>query len=355
MSDNTVKTNMSVTVYGPMDIRYEDHGVLAPAPGEVRIKVKAAGVCGTDVEVLTNEMFYYTSGQAKLPIVPGHEWCGVIEEVGEGVTGYKVGDMVTGECTVNCGHCAQCNSGHANLCVNRTETGVMNRDGGYAEYINFPATHLHKFTKLSFEEGAVIEPTCIAMNAVIRGRITPKDNVLVVGPGPIGLLAAQIAKNIYGAKRVIISGTRDERLERAVPFTDAQINVKNCDAAAEIMKATDGEGVNVILETAGATDTFALASKVLAPAGRIVICGFFGTKKAECQWDFISTNDAEIIGSLGSPGIWDFVITLMESGRLDVRCILSHDMPLKSKEDFMKAIDIMTGRKDNVCKIVLRP
>lgn len=346
--------NMAITVHGPMDIRYEDRGVKEPENGEVLIKVAAAGLCGTDLEVLSNEMFYYTSGMAKLPIVPGHEWCGVVEKAGPEVADFNVGDKVTGECTVSCGHCPQCMSGHANLCVNRTETGVMNRDGGYEEYITYPVTHLHKFTKLSFKEGAVIEPTCVSTNAVIRGKVSPRDNVLVIGPGPIGLMAAQVAKKIYGAKRVIIAGTRDERLTRAKNFTDAQLNVKKCDIVQEIHRITEGEGINVFLESAGASDSFDVASKVLAPAGRIVLCGFFGTKLAQCKWDFISTSDSEIIGSLGSPGIWDFVIYLIESGRLDVTGIISHELPLKSKEDFMNALDIMTGRKDNVCKVVLK-
>ena len=347
--------NMSITVYGPMDIRYEDRGIKEPGSGEVLIRVMGAGVCATDLEVLDNTMFYYTSGQAKLPIVPGHEWCGVIEKVGPDAGGFAVGDKVTGECTVSCGHCPQCVSGHANLCVNRTETGVMNRDGGYAAYITFPVSHLHRIDGLTFEEGAVIEPACIATSAVIHGRISPRDNVLVIGPGPIGLIAAQVAKKVYGAKRVILSGTRDERLARAKDYTDAQINVKKCDIAEEIRSITRGEGVDVILEAAGAVDSFEVAAKVLAPAGRIVTCGFFGTKQAPCQWDFISTNDVQIIGSLGSPGIWDFVIGLVESGRLDLDGIISHVLPLKSKEDFMKALDIMTGRKDNVCKVVLKP
>ncbi len=346
--------NMSITVHGPMDIRYEDRGIKQPGKGEVLIRVMAAGLCGTDVGILTNKMFYYTSGMAKLPIVPGHEWCGVIEKVGEGVDNFAVGDHVTGECTVNCGHCPQCVSGHPNLCVNRTETGVMNRDGGYAHFITFPVTNLHKFTKLSFEEGAVIEPSCIALNAVTRGRVTPKDNVLVIGPGPIGLLAAQGAKRIYGAKKVFITGTREERLARAKDYTDAQLNVRTCDVASEIHRLTDGEGINVILETAGSAESFTLAEKVLAPAGRMVLCGFFEGKDAPCSWDFISTNDAEIIGSLGSPGIWDFVIAMIEDGRLDVKNIISHQLPLKSREDFMTGLDIMTQRKDNVCKVVFK-
>ena len=347
--------NMSILVSCPMKIDFVDRGIKAPQKGEVLIKVKAAGLCGTDMEVLSNELFYYTAGMAKLPITPGHEWSGVIEALGDGVTGFAVGDHVTGECTVSCGHCEQCVAGHANLCVNRTETGVMNRDGGYAQYITFPATHLHKFTGLSFEEGAVIEPTCVAANAVIRGRVTPRDNVLVIGPGPIGLLAAQIAKKVYGAKKVFITGTRDERLIRAKEYTDAQINVRNEDVAQRISDLTDGQGIDVILETAGASDSFDVAKNVLAPAGRIVLCGFFGEKHVPCSWDFISTSDAEIIGSLGSPGIWDFVISLVEDGKLDVKSVISHTLPLRSKEDFLNAVDIMTGRKDNVCKVVLIP
>ena len=343
----------AITVFGPMDVRYIDKELPPVPPEHVRIRVKAAGVCGTDVEILTNEMFYYTSGMAKLPITPGHEWSGVIEELGEGVTGFAVGDTVTGECTVACGHCPQCVAGKPNMCVNRTETGVMNRDGGYAEYITFPVSALHKFSGLSFEEGAVIEPTCIATQAVIRGRVGPRDNVLVIGPGPIGLLAAQVAKKAYGARRVLITGTRDERLVRAKDYTDAQINVRKEDAAEAILRELNGEKVNVILECSAATDSFELAQKVLAPAGRIVLAGFFGTKTAPCNWDFISTTDAEIIGSLGSPGIWDFVISLIEDKKIDVTGIISHRMPLKSLEDFWEAFHTMTERRDNVCKVVL--
>ena len=345
--------NMSIVVHGPMDIHWEDHGIKQPGRGEVLVKVKAAGLCGTDVDVLTNELFYFKTGLSKVPIVPGHEWSGVIEAIGEEVTGFQVGDHVTGECTVSCGHCHQCQSGHANLCVNRTETGVMNRDGGYAQNITFPTTALHKFEGISFEEGAIIEPTCVATNAVIRGRVSPRDNVLVIGPGPIGLLAAQIAKNVYGAKRVIITGTRDDRLERAKDFTDGQINVRTENAVERIRELTKGEGINVILESAGAADSFVLAQQVLAPAGRMALCGFYGPNVKPFDWNFVCTSDVEIVGSLGSPGIWDYVISLIESGKIDIKRIITHKLPLASKEDFMNALSVMTERKDNVCKVVL--
>ncbi len=135
-------------------------------------------------------MVYINEGLSKLPIIPGHEWAGVIEKIGEGVSGFVPGEKVTGECTVSCGKCFYCERGIQNQCLNRTETGIMNREGGFAEYITFPISHLHKFSALSFEEAALVEPTGIALYAVMRGKVGPLDNVMVTGPGPVGLQAA---------------------------------------------------------------------------------------------------------------------------------------------------------------------
>jgi 2-desacetyl-2-hydroxyethyl bacteriochlorophyllide A dehydrogenase len=344
----------AIVVYGPMDIRYEDVEVKKPGPGEVLIKIRAAGICGTDAEILSAELFYFKNGMSKLPLIPGHEWSGEIVEIGEGVRDFAPGDHVSGECTVSCGFCKQCISGKQNLCVNRTETGVMNRSGGYAEYITFPVSALHKFTRITFEEGAAIEPTCIAMEAVKRARISPMDNVLVIGPGPIGLLAAQISRNVYAAKRTLISGTRDERLDRAKGYTDGVINVKKENLKDRVRELTGGEGIDVVIEAAGVATSFTDCEGVVNGAGRISCCGFFGSKTAPCNWDYIITNDIEIIGSLGSPGVWDFTIQCMERGKIDVKNIITHDLPVKSKDAFMDAFSIMEERKEGACKVIIR-
>jgi 2-desacetyl-2-hydroxyethyl bacteriochlorophyllide A dehydrogenase len=343
----------AIVVHGPMDIHYEDVVVKKPGSGEVLIKVKAAGLCGTDADILSVKLFYYTSGMAQLPIIPGHEWSGEIVEIGAGVKDFKVGDRVTGECTVSCGFCKACVSGKQNLCVNRTETGVMNRNGGYAEFITMPVSAVHKFTKLSFEEAAAIEPSCIAMEAVKRGRVSPMDNVLVIGPGPIGLLAAQICRNVFAAKRTLLSGTRDDRLARAKGYTDGIINVKKEDLKKRVKELTDGEGIDVVIEAAAVASSFTDIEGILNGAGRISLCGFFGGKPAPCNWDYIITNDIEIIGSLGSPGVWDFTIRCMEQGKIDVKNIITHDLKIKSKEDFMDAFNIMEERRDGACKVII--
>jgi len=279
----------------------------------------------------------------------------VIEEVGPDVDGFAVGDRVTGECTVRCGFCSYCQRGLPHLCTNRTETGVMNRDGAYAQYITFPVSSLHKVNGIHMDYAALVEPAGIAMQAVIRAEIKPKDHVLVAGPGPIGLLAAQIAKRIFGAECVLLSGTRDERLNRAAEYTDGRINIHKTDLETEVREKTKGHGIDAVIVAAGAGSIFKDCEKIMAPGGRISICGFFGNRTAECNWDYITTNCIDIRGSLGSPNVWPFVISCIRNGRLDVENIISHRMVLKTGEDFQRAVDMMQNRSDGACKIMLYP
>lgn len=345
----------AIVVRGPYQYEMEECEVKPPKAGEVLIKIEAVGLCGTDVGILGNEMQYYKSGQAKLPIIPGHEWSGYIVEVGKNVKEFKIGDSVTGECTVRCGFCSYCQKGLPHLCINRTETGVMNRDGGYAQYITFPAASLYKTNGISMDHAALVEPAGIAMQAVKRADIGPEDNVLVIGAGPIGLLAAQIAKKIFAAKNVILSGTRNERLTRAKEYTDATVNIKTEDLVNKIQQVTRKEGIQAVVVAAGTASVFRDCERVLSPGGRISICGFFENIRAECNWDFFTTNNIEIRGSLGSPNVWPFVISCIQRGILNVENIISHRLPLESTEDFQLALDMMVNRKDNSCKIILYP
>ncbi len=346
----------AIVIHGPKDARYEEVPVKKPEPGEVVVKVKAVGLCGTDYELYTNEMVYIKEGLCKLPMIPGHEWSGVITEVGENARGFQVGDKVTGECTVSCGYCSFCQKGHPNMCINRTETGVMSRNGAFAEYITFPVSALHKFEAIPFEEAALIEPTGVALYVVTRAKVSPMDNVLVMGPGPIGLQAAQIAKKIFNAKRVILSGTRKERLDRGRAFgLDGYINVREESLADRVREITNGEMIDAVVETSAGIDVFEDIKKVINPCGRVGMVGFFGDKKPSCDWDSFTTRDIDIYGALGSPLVWDNVISLMESGKLEARNLISHVTELKSYQDFKNALDTMIDRRENVCKIILKP
>lgn len=342
----------AVRVHAPFKAKIDETPIKKPGKNEVLVKIKSVGLCGTDYEIYTNDLIYIKDGTSKLPIIPGHEWSGIVESIGPGVTGFYPGDKVTGECTLSCRNCKYCISDNYNVCPNREETGIINRDGAFAEYITFPEFFLHKFNTLSFDEAALIEPTGIALYTLMRGDVKPNDNVLVTGPGPIGLLTAQIAKRVYGANKVILSGTRDERLERAKNYgLDGVINVKNEELEERVSKITDKNMIDVVIETSGANKIFEDIKKVINPAGRIVIAGFF-SKNIDIDLDYYTTRNISIIGSLGSPGIWDYVIELIERKKINVQSIISHVMKL---EDFEKGIDFMVKRKDNVCKIIFHP
>ncbi len=346
----------AIVIKGPSIVDYEEVEVKKPQEGEALIKIESVGLCGTDYELYTNEMVYIQEGLCKLPMIPGHEWSGVIVEAGDNADGFKVGDKVSGECTVSCGKCSFCKKGQYDMCPNRTETGVLSRDGAFAEYITFPFSHLHKFDNIAFDEAALIEPTAVALQVVLRAHTKPMENVLVIGPGPIGLQAAQIVKKFFSPRHVILSGTRQERLDRAKGFDlDGYINVKEEDLATRVREITNGEMIDTVIESSGGLSVFEDIEKVINPYGKVGMVGFFGLKQPPCNWDAFVTKNVTMYGSLGSPNVWPDVIKLMETGELTTDHLISHVMPLKSLEDYMKAMNTMVERRENVCKIIMKP
>lgn len=348
-----MKKMKAVRIHGPSKVSIDEILLREPGDHDVVIRIKAAGLCGTDHDLYTNDMVYINEGMAKLPIVPGHEWSGIIESVGDKVSIFKPGDRVSGECTVSCGKCEFCLQGRISQCLDRTETGILNREGGFAEYIVFPESHLHKFENISFEEAALIEPTGIALNAVIRGGITPLDNVLVMGAGAVGLQTAQIAKKVYGARKVILTDIIDERIDRAREYgLDGTVNLSNQNLKETVSEITKGRMIDIIIEASGSKDAFSKAKDVIRPFGRIVLIGFFGSEKPDIEWDSFITRDITMIGALGSPGIWDDVIEMLDSGIIETRSLISHEMKL---EDFEKGLELMVGHKEKTLKVILKP
>ena len=204
----------ALRIHGPKDIRYEDLPDRALGPDEALLAPRAVGICGTDLEIFQGTMFYFTSGMAQWPVILGHEWSAEVLAVGENVTEVKPGDKVVGECTVSCGHCEMCRLGRYNECPNRRETGILNLDGAFSDRMYYPASFLHQFDKISYEEAALTEPTAVAVWGTKLVEVNPSDTVAVMGPGPIGLLAMQVAR-AYGARRVVMIGRRASRLKLA--------------------------------------------------------------------------------------------------------------------------------------------
>lgn len=342
----------AIRIHGPQDARYEDVPDPQPGPDEVLVKVKAVAICATDVELFDGVMFYLTSGLTKYPFIPGHEWSGEVVATGTNVNRFKPGDAVVGECSIGCRRCPRCLRGQYHLCPDRAETGLLKQPGGMAEYISFPQFFLHHVGDLPFADAAFIEPTGIAVNPARKTRITPADRVAVMGPGPIGLFAVQVAK-AYGAAQVLIVGGREERLQAALDLgADVAIDYRTGDVARQVAAATGGAMVDVVIEAVGKNAVWPMIAAIVAPGARVAMTGLFAGERCDVDFDPLVVNEVSIFGSLGAPGMWPECIDLHRRGLVRAERLITHRLPLA---EFAAAIEISRHRRDGAIKVLLEP
>jgi L-iditol 2-dehydrogenase len=342
----------AIVIEGTKKANYRDVPDPTVGADDVLIRVKAAGICGTDMELYDGVMFYLTDGMARLPLIPGHEWAGEVVQTGANVTEFEPGDRVTGECTVSCMRCEYCRKGWYNQCPDRTETGILNRAGGFAEYISFPKQFLHTCNGLDFDDAAFIEPTGIALYPVKLANVTPADYVAVMGPGPIGLFTVQVLR-AYGARKIILVGTRDDRLSVGKSIgADVTVNIRSENLVELVSDATDGHMVDVVIEAVGKTSVWDDIMSIVAPRARVAMTGLFAGERCAVDFDPVVVNNLSILGCLGSPNLWDEAISLHERGFVSSEPLITHRLPLS---DFTVAVEIVRERRDNAIKAVLRP
>ena len=321
---------------------------------EVLAKVEYAGFCGTDIDLLTGTMVHIKNGFTTYPLIPGHEWSGVIVETGCAVSKFQIGDRVTSDVSLGCGECEYCRQGRYNLCPDREVIGsYRNRQGVFAEYIAVPQRHLYKIPdNVSLKEAALAEPAATAAYAVKRGRIQMGDTVLVIGDGPIGQLAAQIAK-MNGASRVIMAGSWDEKLAIAQACgTDSVINYHREDIVDTVKALTGGDGPEVIIESSGNQTAFNQAVQALKPGGKIVLISWYSDVEIAAQMNNAIAKDCDLVGALASPNSFAQVLTYMAEGRLQVGPLITHVEPLEHLEGVIKMI---REKKEMRIKVLLQP
>lgn len=321
---------------------------------EILAKIEYAGFCATDIELLTGEMVHIKNGNTTYPLVPGHEWAGTITAVGAKVKAFKVGDKVTSDVSLGCGECAYCREGRYNLCPNREVVGsYRNKQGVFAEYITVPQRHVYKIPEsLSLEEAALAEPAGTAEYAVRRANIPAGAQVLVIGDGPIGQLAAQLA-NIEGASRVIMAGSWDEKLEIAKSCGVAEtINYHREDVAERAKELTGGEGPLIVLETSGNKTALNQAIRALKPGGRIVMVSWYSGDEIATLLNATIAKDAELIGTLASPNTFGTVLSYMAEGKLKVKPLITH---VKGLEEMQDVVDMVRAKKEMRIKVLFKP
>lgn len=244
-----------------------------PGRGMVMVDVIAAGICGTDYHIYNWDS--WSSGRIKTPMTIGHEFVGIISALGEGVTGYSVGERVSAECHIACGECHFCRTGNAHICENTCIIGV-DRPGAFAQQVEIPASNLWRVPDaIPDRHAAVYDPVGNAMHMVVTAKVTARD-VLIVGGGPIGLFAAAIAK-AHGARTVIVQEPNQSRAAIAESLDiDLVVNPRWLDCDAQILDVTNGHGPDVVLEVSGNGAALNAALNLAAPGAIVALLGIPG-------------------------------------------------------------------------------
>jgi len=319
--------------YGRRDIRVEDvPEPPSPGPGEVKIKVAWVGVCGTDLhEYAAGPIFmplepHPLTGKSA-PLVTGHEFSGLISEVGPGVDNFKPGDRVTADSATWCGECWPCQRHEYSLCDKAAFLG-LGRDGVFAEYVTMPVGGVfHLPTELSLQKGSFCEPTAVAVHALRRGRMIPGETVLVIGPGNQGLLTWQIL-NHGAAHQVFMVARKGMRSDLARQLGADVLDPTEMDVVAEIKKRTGGLGVDLTIETAGVPETVSMALQATRKLGRVVEVGIFEHPVTFDLNDLVFC-ERELIGIFNNGGEFPQAIQLLADGRVDPTPMISNRIALE--------------------------
>jgi L-iditol 2-dehydrogenase len=316
------------------------------APDEALVKVQRAAICHTDVIIRAGK-----AGNVIYPVIAGHEFSGVVESCGPEVKYIRPGDRVAIHTVVACGECPGCRRGDTMACERYNELGSK-RDGGFAEYCTVPTRSLFKLpSHLSLGEGALTEPTANAISVVKQARIQQGDRVVIIGPGPIGLLATQVAR-LAQPSVLVLAGTRDERLALGAQFGATHtVNIRREGAIATLREILDGRGADVVLECAGTRSSLELAMEIVGWRGRIAVEGVFEIDEMVpiCPHSLLLDRSASLIGING----WitaDFAqaLDLISRGLVDVKPLITHTFSIDDWED---AFRMVTERKSEALKV----
>ncbi len=345
--------------YGRRDVRVvDDYPDPKPGRGEVKIAVKWCGICGTDLhEYLEGPIFVPTSPHPltgkKLPIVLGHEFSGEIVEVGPGVEGWSVGDRVTADACRVCWECYYCKRMMYNLCEKLGFNGLA-ADGGFAEYAVVPAYQLYRLPdSVSFEEGALVEPLAVAVHAVRISGLKEGDTVFIAGAGPIGLCLLLAAK-AAGASKVFVSEPAPARKELARRLGATEVfDPRETNVAEEIASRTGGLGVDVSFEAVGYEPALRDCIRATRKAGTVCVVGVFPGKVSIDPTPDIVLSERKIVGSIAYAGDFEYAISLMADGRVDVKPLITAKIGLS--EIVEKGFKELEKNRDKHVKILVTP
>lgn len=324
--------------------------VPAIGPDDVLVETAYIGICGSDPHMHHNKVSY----KVNVPLILGHEFAGVVAEVGANVKGWKVGDRVTSETHADfCGKCVMCRTNNYHVCRERKGYGFQ-IDGAFARYVRVPSRILHRVPdNVSLKEASLTEPLCVAYSSLVKhSPLKPGDLVVIIGPGPIGLLCTKMA-SILGASDIVVVGTDgdDARMEIAKKLgATMTINSSQQDPVPLIMAMRDGYGADLVVDAAGFSPTLKLAIDVVRPCGQINKIGW-GPGPVGFSLDQLISKAVALQGTFSHNwDVWEKCLVLMGDRTVDLNEIITHELPL---DQWHKGFDLMESKEG--LKIVLTP
>ncbi|MEZ2453694.1 MULTISPECIES: Zn-dependent oxidoreductase [Klebsiella/Raoultella group] len=334
----------SVVIEQPGKLAIQQREIPQPAAGEVRVQVKYAGICGSDVHI-----YHGHNPFAKYPRVIGHEFFGEIDAVGSGVDAGRIGERVAVDPVVSCGHCYPCSVGRPNVCTELSVIGV-HRDGGFSDYACAPAENAYVIpAEIPDQVASMVEPFTIAANITAFLQPTPRDVALVYGAGPMGLTVVQVLKGVYGVSRVIVADRIAERLEMALESGADQV-INNTGLSLPDELAKQGIRPTLVIDAACHPAILQEAVNLASPAARIGLLGFSGEASSVTQQS-ITSKEISIFTSRLNSHRFPQVIEWMVQAKIDVAKLITHYMDATEVE---AALTIFEKDQRHCCKVILK-
>lgn len=342
--------NRAAFMTGLKQMEIREIPVPEPKEKEVLVKLEYVGICGSDVH-------YYEHGKIGDFIVNGdfilgHECAGTVVAIGKGVKQLQVGDRVALEPGVTCGQCEFCKSGRYNLCPDVEFLATPPYHGCFENYIAFPENMAFKLpSSITTREGALVEPLSVGMHAAKQGGVTLGSSVVILGAGCIGLTTL-LASKAFGAIDITVVDVIPKRLDKALELGATRvINAAEMDAVKLIYELTDGEGVDVVMETAGAVKTVQQTAYMVKRGGTVVLVGMAPQDIIEYNFAKLLGKEAEIKTVFRYRNIYPQAIKAMDEGLIDVSGIVTHEY---SFDEIAEAFDVNINRKNDVVKIIIK-
>ncbi len=344
-----MKRIKAAVMHGIDDVRVEDVDFPQIKAGEVLIKMKSVGVCGSDVH-------YYKHGKigpyiVNKPMILGHEAAGEIVEVAADVKNFKPGDRVAIEPGYTCRKCVYCKTGRYNLCPDVTFMATPPIHGAYVEYVAWPADFVfHLPDNMTYDHGALMEPLAVGMHAVRRSRLKPGEPVIILGAGTIGLVTLLAAK-AAGAGEIIVADLEDVRLNMAQKLGATKIiNAGKENTVEAIKELTNGFGMEVVFETAGSVPTTQQTIALAARGGRIVWVGLAGQDTFPMPVLAAIDKEVDIMGIFRYANVYPYAIQLVSTGRINIDPLVTHRYGLNQVTE---ALNVAHERRDGAVKVIV--